>query len=186
MSVSVKNCFFEAEVFYGMRDRLHRCRMQVIHMVDFFYFPFLRFIPLEVFRYGVTGGANTAFDIFLYFIFYRYVLNQQMLDLGIVVISPHIAAFLIVFPITFCTGFILAKYVTFTASELRSRIQLFRYGLTVLGALTINYVFLKFFVEYMGLYATLSKAITTVIAVTFSYISQRYFSFKTASVSRAY
>lgn len=169
-----------------MRNSLHRCRLWVIRGIDFFYFPFLRFIPPEVFRYGVTGGANTAFDILLYFVFYRYVLDQQILDLGFTAISPHIAAFLIVFPITFCTGFILAKYVTFTASELRGRIQLFRYGLTVFGAIIINYVFLKFFVEYMGWYATLSKAITTVIAVTFSYLSQRYFSFKTASVSGAY
>jgi putative flippase GtrA len=151
----------------------------IIRIVDFFYFPFLRFIPREIFRYGATGGANTAFDILLYFIFYNFVLNRQILDLGIVAISPHIAAFLLVFPITFCTGFILAKYVTFTASELRGRIQLFRYGLTVLGAILLNYVFLKFFVEYAGLYPTLSKALTTIIVVAFSYLMQRYFSFKT-------
>lgn len=153
-------------------------------MVDYFYFPFLRFIPPEIFRYGVTGGVNTAFDIFLYFIFYRYVLDRQILELGFVAISPHIAAFLLVFPITFTTGFILAKYVTFTASELRGRIQLFRYGVTVSAAILLNYIFLKFFVEYMGLYATLSKGLTTIIVVAFSYLSQRYFSFKTASVSR--
>lgn len=165
-----------------MRNFLHVCRKLINRIVDFFYFPFLRFIPPEIFRYGVTGGANTAFDIFLYFIFYRYILNRQILELGFVAISPHIAAFLMVFPITFCTGFILAKYVTFTASELRGRIQLFRYGLTVLGAILLNYIFLKFFVEYAGLYATLSKALTTVIVVIFSYISQRYFSFKTGRV----
>lgn len=153
-------------------------------MVDYFYFPFLRFIPPEIFRYGVTGGVNTAFDIFLYFIFYRYILDRQILELGFVAISPHIAAFLLVFPITFTTGFILAKYVTFTASELRGRIQLFRYGVTVSVAILLNYIFLKFFVEYMGLYATLSKGLTTIIVVAFSYLSQRYFSFKTASASR--
>jgi putative flippase GtrA len=162
-----------------MRRFLHVCRLMIIRIVDFFYFPFLRFIPREIFRYGATGGANTAFDILLYFIFYNFVLNRQILDLGIVAISPHIAAFLLVFPITFCTGFILAKYVTFTASELRGRIQLFRYGLTVLGAILLNYVFLKFFVEHAGLYPTLSKALTTIIVVAFSYLMQRYFSFKT-------
>ncbi|SHE78268.1 GtrA-like protein [Mariniphaga anaerophila] len=168
-----------------MRSILHFCRIAIIRVVDFFYFPFLRFIPLEVFRYGVTGGANTVFDIFLYFIFYQYVLDKQILDLEVIAISPHIAAFLLVFPITFTTGFFLAKYVTFTASELRGRIQLFRYGLTVLGAILLNYIFLKIFVEYAGLYATLAKALTTVIVVTYSYISQRYFSFKTARISRA-
>lgn len=168
-----------------MRNFLHACRIIIIRIVDFFYFPFLRFISPEIFRYGVTGGANTAFDIFLYFIFYRYILDRQILELGFVAISPHIAAFLLVFPITFTTGFILAKYVTFTASEIRGRIQLFRYGLTVSAAILLNYVFLKFFVEYMGFYATLSKGLTTIIVVAFSYLSQRHFSFKTATISRA-
>lgn len=168
-----------------MRQILHVCRLAIIRIIDFFYFPFLRFIPPEIFRYGATGGVNTAFDIFLYFIFYNFILERQILDLGFVAISPHIAAFLLVFPITFITGFILAKYVTFTASELRGRIQLFRYGLTVAGAVFLNYVFLKFFVEYVGLYATLSKALTTIIVVAFSYLSQRYFSFKTATISQA-
>ena len=156
--------------------------MIIIRVVDSFYFPFLKRIPLEVFRYGVTGGANTLFDIFLYFIFYNYLLKQQILDLGFVAISPHIAAFLLVFPITFSTGFILAKYVTFTASELGGRIQLFRYGLIVLFSILLNYVFLKFFVEYVGFSAILAKVLTTIIVVVFSYVSQRYFSFKTATV----
>jgi putative flippase GtrA len=152
----------------------------IIRAVDWFYFPFLHFVPREIFRYAFTGGLNTFFDLILYFIFYRYVLDKQLVDLGFVAISAHIAAFLMVFPITFLSGFILAKYVTFSASELRGRIQLFRYGVTVFGAIILNYVFLKLFVEYFGWYATLSKAVTTVIVVVYSYLSQRYFSFKTA------
>lgn len=160
---------------------LRKIRDRVIQIIDWFYFPFLRVIPIEIYRYAVTGGMNTAFDLLLYFIFYRYVLDMQVVELGFVAISPHIAAFLMVFPITFTTGFILAKYVTFTASALKGRIQLFRYGVTVAGSLLLNYVFLKLFVEYFGLYATLSKGITTVIVVIYSYLSQRYFSFKTGS-----
>ena len=167
-----------------MRRFLHNCRIIIIRNVDSLYFPFLRRIPLEVFRYGVTGGANTIFDIFLYFIFYTYLLKQQILHLRFVAISPHIAAFLLVFPITFTTGFILAKYVTFTASELRGRVQLFRYGLIVLSSILLNYIFLKLFVEYAGLDAVLSKVLTTIIVVIFSYVSQRYFSFKTAEISK--
>lgn len=152
----------------------------IIRMVDFFYFPFLRFIPVEIFRYAVTGGANTVFDILLYFIVYRFVLDRQLVELGFVAISPHIAAFLIVFPVTFATGFLLAKYVTFTASELRGKIQLFRYGLSVAGAILLNYILLKLFVEQFGWYATFAKIVTTVVVVTYSYIFQRYFSFQTA------
>jgi putative flippase GtrA len=155
-------------------------RNLIIRVVDWFYFPFLHFIPREIFRYAFTGGLNTLFDLLLYFVTYRYILDRQIVDLGFVAISPHIAAFLMVFPVTFLSGFILAKYVTFRASELRGRIQLFRYGITVFGAIILNYVFLKLFVEYFGWYATFSKGVTTVIVVIYSYLSQRYFSFKTA------
>ena len=155
-------------------------RNLIIRIVDWFYFSFLHFIPREIFRYAFTGGLNTLFDLLLYFVTYRYILDRQIVDLGFVAISPHIAAFLMVFPITFLSGFILAKYVTFSASELRGRIQLFRYGITVFGAIILNYIFLKLFVEYFGWYATFSKGVTTVIVVIYSYLSQRYFSFKTA------
>lgn len=162
---------------------LRNIRYLIIRTVDWFYFPFLRFVPPEIFRYAATGGVNTLFDLLLYFVFYRFVLDKQIVDLGFVAISPHIAAFLMVFPITFLSGFILAKYVTFSASELRGRIQLFRYGVTVFGAIILNYVFLKLFVEYFGWYATFSKGVTTVIVVIYSYLSQRYFSFKTAQLA---
>lgn len=155
---------------------------QIIRIIDWFYFPFLHFTPKEIFRYAFTGGLNTAFDLTLYFIFYNFILDKQLIEFGFIAISPHIAAFLIVFPITFTTGFILAKYITFTASELKGRIQLFRYGVTVAGAIILNYVFLKLFVEYLGWYATFSKGVTTVIVVIYSYISQRYFSFRTGTL----
>ena len=168
-----------------MLQFLRNIRNLILRITDWFYFPFIQFIPIEVFRYAITGGINTLFDIILYFLFYRYVLDMQIVDLGFMAISAHIAAFLIVFPITFTTGFLLAKYVTFTASELIGRIQLFRYGLTVGGAILLNYVFLKLFVEYCGFYATLSKIFTTVIVVIYSYILQRYFSFKKGTIRKA-
>lgn len=166
-----------------MIQHFRNIRDSIIKTIDLFYFPFLQFIPREVFRYAVTGGLNTLFDLTLYFVFYRFVLDMQIVDLGFVAISAYIAAFMMVFPITFTTGFILAKYVTFNASELRGRIQLFRYGVTVLGAICLNYLFLKIFVEYFGWYATFSKAVTTIIVVMYSYVSQRYFSFKTAQLA---
>lgn len=167
-----------------MRKLLHVCRLLIVRTVDAFYFPCLKFIPHEIFRYGVTGGVNTFFDILLYYIFYQFVLSRQLVDLGITAISPHIAAFLIVFPITFFTGFMLARYVTFTDSEVKGQIQLFRYWVTVIAAIFLNYLFLKFFVEYIGLEAITAKVFTTVIVVCFSYTSQRHFSFKTAKLNK--
>ncbi len=155
-------------------------RTIIIQTVDYFYAPFQKYVPLETFRYAATGGFNTVLDISLYFIFYNFILDKQVIDLHIVSISPHIAAFLIVFPITFFTGFLLARYITFTSSEIRGRIQLIRYMISVSGSIFLNYVFLKFLVEFGGLWPTLSKIITTVIVVIYSYFVQKFYTFKTA------
>ncbi len=161
-----------------MRNFLESTGGIIIRIVDWFYFPFLHFMPKTVFRYAATGGANTILDIALYFIFYRFILDKQIVELGFVAIGSHIAAFLLVFPITFTSGFLLAKYVTFTASQLQGKIQLFRYGLSVAGSILLNYIFLKLFVEYFGWFATFSKIVVTIIVVTYSYLAQRYFSFR--------
>nr|WP_320022049.1 GtrA family protein [uncultured Draconibacterium sp.] len=162
-----------------MQKVLEKTGNTIRSFIDWFYFPFLHFLPHEIFRYAATGGSNTTLDITLYFIFYRFILKMQVVDLGFVAVSPHIAAFIMVFPITFLTGFFLAKYVTFSSSVIKGRVQLFRYLLSVSGSILLNYLFLKFFVEYCGLYATLSKVITTMLVIIYSYMVQRYFTFKT-------
>jgi len=153
----------------------------IIQVIDWFYQPFQKYIKIETFRYGATGGLNTTFDILLYFLSYNYLFEKQNLELGFVTISPHIAAFLFVFPITFSTGFLLAKYVTFTQSDLKGRIQLFRYGISVGGSIALNYVLLKLFVEVFGWYATFSKISTTFVVVLYSYVIQKHFTFKTGN-----
>jgi len=158
---------------------LKQIRHLINWILDLFYPIFRRFMPKETYRYAATGGANLLLDIVLYFIFFHYILNEQNLNLGSIVVSPHIAAFLMVFPITFSTGFLLAKYITFTQSQLRGKKQLVRYGLTVFGAIIINYLLLKFFVEKMGFYPTPSKILTTGISIIYSYVAQKFFTFKT-------
>ncbi len=152
--------------------------------INWFYPPFSRLIPPETFRYAATGGLNTALDIFLYFVFYNFILDKQVVDLEFIAISPYIAAFIIVFPITFTTGFLLAKYVTFLDSPLRGKVQLIRYGVSVGGSILLNYICLKLFVEYMHIWPTVAKMITTVVVVIYSYLIQRYFTFKTGKISK--
>lgn len=162
-------------------EKLRNIRDIIRDTIDWFYnrLPFRKYVPLETFRYGVSGGLNTSLDIFLYFVTYNFVLKKQMVNLKFITISPYIASFMMVFPITFTTGFILSKYITFTESELHGRIQLFRYGITVLVCIILNYILLKFFVEVCHLYPTPSKLLTTGVVIIYSYISQKYFTFKT-------
>ncbi len=157
-------------------------REVVTRVIDWIYIPFKNLVPVETFRYAVTGGLNTCLDIILYFICYNFVLDKQIVTIGFVSVSPYIAAFLFVFPITFSTGFLLAKYITFTASVIRGRVQLTRYMLTVAGSILLNYLLLKFFVEFLLIWPTISKMLTTVIVVIYSYIVQRYFTFKTGNL----
>lgn len=148
-------------------------------IVMWFYPPFRKLMPEQTFKYAATGGANTVLDIFLYFIFYNFVLEKQIVELGFYAISPHIAAFLMSFIFTFPIGFLLARYISFPGSFLRKRIQLLRYGMTVVGSIVLNYIFLKIFVEVFGWYPTPSKIATTGFVIIFSYSMQKYFTFRT-------
>lgn len=152
---------------------------KVTSFIDFFYPPFRKIINLQTFRYIVCGGTNTFLDILIYFISYNFILDKQVVFLGpVIAIKPHIMAFLISFLVSFPTGFYLNRHVVFIGSTLRGRVQLFRYFLLVIICIILNYVFIKLFVEQFGIYPTVAKILTTVIVVSFSYVTQRYFTFK--------
>lgn len=148
--------------------------------IDLFYIPVVRkFVPQQIFRYGACGAANMTLDAVWYFIIYNFIVAKQFVDLGFVVISPHILSLIIVFPITFFTGFWLNRNVAFRTTHIKSRKQLLRYLLTVLGSILINYASMKLLVEHAHLWATPSKIITTVISTVYSYLASRYFAFAT-------
>lgn len=150
----------------------------ILVVIDFVYRPLRGVVPYQLFRYGVSGGANMVFDWVLYFVFYNFVFRHEVVRVGCVAISAHIASFLITFPITFLSGFWLSRYISFKESELRGRIQLVRYLMVVASCILINYLCLKLFVEVCHFYPTPSKMLTTVITTAFSFLSQKYFTFK--------
>jgi putative flippase GtrA len=155
----------------------------ILAVIDFFYVPFRKLMPIQTFRYAACGGGNTLLDIFLYFISYNFILKKQIIFTPIGAISPYIAAFLMSFAVSFPTGYLLNRYIVFPGSILRGRTQLFRYFLLVVVCVYLNYIFIKLFVEYFSIYPTISKILTTVIVVSFSYFTQKYFTFKTGSDS---
>ena len=154
----------------------------ILTIIDFFHKPFARWIDQRTFRYLACGGSNTVLDILIYFISYNFILEKEAVHISFITISPHIAAFLMSFSISFPLGFALSKYVVFTESNLKGRVQLFRYAILVGMCILLNYVFLKLFVEYFHFFPTPSKALTTAIVAIFSYVSQRNFTFKVKEV----
>lgn len=134
-------------------------------------------MPVKTFRYAACGGGNLVLDLVLYFIVLNFVVDKENLDLGLFVLSPHIAALFIVYPITFLTGFALNKYITFEESNLKGKIQIIRYFLVSVGAILISYLLLKLFVDHFGIPAFPARILTTIITVVYSYILQNKFTF---------
>ena len=150
----------------------------ITRFVELFYVGPLRrwFVP-SVFRYLACGAINMALDAVWYFVIYHFVICERYTDLGFVVISPHILALCIVFPITFLTGFWLNRNVAFRAVHVGSGRQLVRYLITVMGSIVLNYVCMKGLVEYCLVWPTISKILTTLICAVYSYLVGRYYTF---------
>jgi putative flippase GtrA len=156
-------------------------KLTIEKILDFFYPLFSKIFDKTTFRYAACGGTNTVFDILLFFVSYNYILHKQNFVLSSIVLTPHIGAFLLAFLVSFPTGFLLMRFVVFQESALKGRVQFFRYFITVTISLTLNYFFLKLFVERFHIFPTIAKIMTTFIVIGFSYVSQKNFSFKTAN-----
>jgi putative flippase GtrA len=147
-------------------------------MLDYFYPPFRKWMPVQTFRYAACGGINTLLDIVLYYISFHYVLDEKVLHISVIAISPWIAAFLLSFLVSFPLGFYLNRNLVFPGSTLRGRVQLLRYFMLVIVCIALNYIFIKLFVEQFRFYPTPAKMLTTVIVVSFSYLTQKHFTFR--------
>ena len=150
----------------------------ITKFIDAFYFLFRRWLPLKTYRYAVCGGSNLIFDLCLYFICYNFIFDKLNVDLYFFVLSPHIASLFFVFPITFTTGFLLNRFITFGDSNLPWKIQIFRYFIVGMGSLFLSYICMKILVDLLEFYPTPSRLITVIITVVYSYLLQNTFSFK--------
>lgn len=147
--------------------------------IDLVYIKPLRaLVPQQVFRYLACGAITALLDAIWYYIIYHYIVGEKFIEIGSLVVSPHIAALCVVFPITFFTGFWLNRNVAFRVTNLASLPQLAKYALTVAGSILLNYGCMKLFVEVFGIWATPSKILTTVVCAVYSFIAGRYFTFK--------
>jgi putative flippase GtrA len=153
-------------------------RKILLKIIDFFYPPFSRWLSIDTFRYLVSGGTTLVTGIVAYYIIYNLVLHQKNIQLSFVLITAPIAALVIETMITLSVGFLLNKYLIFTASNLKGRVQFFRYGSVVATNFLLNYALIKVMVEAFAFYPTIAKVITSMILAVFSYFSQKHFTFK--------
>jgi putative flippase GtrA len=161
-----------------MKNLHNALRQIILSAIDFFYKPFEKFLSLQTFRYAACGGANTLFDICLFSMSYNLIFKKHNLEISQLTLSPHIASLFFAFCFSQPSGFYLNRYVVFREAGLRRRTQLIRYLSVALICVVFNYIFMKFFVDYLGWYPTPSKIFTTFLVIIFSYTSQTYYLFR--------
>ena len=150
----------------------------LISIIDRLYLPIFRPVfSRDMFGYALCGALNMSLDAMWYFVIYHFVVAQRFIDLGFVVVSPHIASLIVIFPITFLTGFWLNRNVAFRVADLSRRGQLLKYALSVVGSIVLNYICMKFFVEYLNIWPTPAKMLTTVVSVCYSFLVGKFYTF---------
>ncbi len=147
-------------------------------LLEALYPPFKRMMLLQTFKYAACGGGNSVLGLLNYWLGYNYIFDKSIFDFGFMAFKPHMAALFYSSSITFFIGFILNKYIVFTGSYLRGRIQLFRYFLSFAINLVINYLMLKVLVEYFHGNPIISQVATILFVICISYLTQKHFTFR--------
>ncbi len=117
-------------------------------------------------------------DAALYYVALHYIFVERDVPVGFFVLSPEMASLAVVFPITFFNGFWLNRNVAFGGSPLRTGVQLWRYAASVTGSIVLTTAFMKILIDGCGVWPTPSKILTTLLVAVYSYLMQKYFTFR--------
>lgn len=164
--------------FATVRKRMHHIRDWILPIIDFFYPPFKRIFTPQMFRYAASGGGNVVLGFLVYSLSFEHLFSGNDWELGFYAVKPHSASLFLSFCVTFPIGFFMSKYVVFSDSELKGRVQLFRYFLICQFNLFLNWILLKIGVEFLKIHPLPAQLITIAFVVAVSYLAQRYFSFR--------
>ena len=177
--------------YYRESRKFNAVKNAILKLIDFFHPLFARWIPIQTFRYLACGGGVTVLGLLIYFLSYNFWLGayvhietingeqKELINLGGISMTRYIAAYVISFFVSFPVGFFLSKFVVFQESHLKGRVQLFRYATLQFINIILNYSLLHVFAGWLGIWATPSQTLTTVIIAVFSYFFQRHISFRT-------
>ena len=149
-------------------------------ILDLFYPLVSRLLDKTTYYYAACGGGNLILSWLLFFVFFQFLFQKQVFYIEYInySLSAYTLSSFLCFIIAFVVGFLLMKYVVFTKSELKGRIQLFRYGLTSLLTWFAHWVILKLFIEWLAFYPSIANVVSSCIVVLISYLLQKKFTFK--------
>jgi putative flippase GtrA len=161
---------------------MYHIRDWILPIIDFFYPPFRRIFNLQTFRYAASGGGNVVIGFLVYSLSFEHFFQGHFFELGDYPVKPHSAALFLSFCVTFPIGFFMSKYVVFSDSALKGRVQLFRYFLICQFNLFLNWILLKVGVEMLRIHPLPAQLLTIAVVVMVSYLAQRYFSFRSVQI----
>ena len=148
--------------------------------LDLFYPIVAKIFDKTTYYYAACGTGNLVLSWILFFLFYQFVFEKKLWHISFInfTFTPYTLSAFSCFIISFTLGFLMMKYVVFTQSELKGRIQLFRYGISAIITSSANWVLLKTFVEFFYFFPSLANVLSSCIVVVISYLIQRNFTFK--------
>ena len=160
--------------------------VRFIHQIlDFFYPLVRRIFDKTTYYYAACGSGNLVLRWIFFFVFFNLIFQKQdftfhnlPFGLGEKTISALTLSSIVCACISFLIGFLLMRYVVFTASQLRGRAQFLRYGLSAVITSVTNWGLLKILVLGMGIFPSIANVLASCVVVTISYLLQRKFSFK--------
>ncbi len=150
----------------------------IINILNVLYLKQIRnLIPKQTFFYLACGGSNMVLDAIIYAIIYNFVLDKQDIIIFGYVISAAIMSFFITVPIIFLTGFWLSKNISFTNSTNSNNKQRLRYLSVTISNILIKLFGLKLLIM-INIWPSIANVSMTIVTVIFSYIMQRFYTFK--------
>ncbi len=148
--------------------------------LDIFYPLVSKLMDKTTYYYAVAGSTNLVLGWLMFALLDLYVFQNKIITLPLFDHPVHsytvVAGICAVF--SFLFGFTMMRYVVFTESQLKGRVQFFRYGLSALISAAVNWILIKLMVDTFAWNATLCNVFASVVVVTISYFLQRKFSFK--------
>ena len=149
-------------------------------ILDVFYPLVGRIFDKTTYYYAACGTGNLVLSWILFFVFFQFVFQKRIFYVSLIdySLSAYTLSSFVCFIIAFAIGFLLMKYVVFTKSELKGRIQFFRYALSSIITWVAHWLILKTFIEMLGIYPSIANIMSSCIVVIISYLLQKKFTFK--------
>lgn len=157
-------------------------RAVISSWIDVLPGPLPKLLRNRAFRYLVTAGIATVVDVIVFFIVSIFILNEQDFLIPLfgkeVLVKCHTAAIIPSFSCGLLTNFTLTKFFVFEESELRTRVQFFRFAIVAMVTFMANYGFMNILVSGLGIDATVSRLISAITIGMLSFVIHKAFSFK--------